>query len=162
MKKYCLNIQEVDEYAHDICSMITKDEMGNYDEVIAIARGGLVLSVYVAHALQKRSVIIIHGRETKNDCEYSEKNDPVLSFDRNELIKIAGKKVLVVEDIVGSGKMIKTIVEELSQFFPASVDIATLVINTENWKKYNDSLYSDRIKYVGKAYDGWVVFPWEN
>lgn len=87
--------------------------------------------------------------------------DKTFSCWNMNLSKIRGKKVLIVDDILGSGATIRKIKEEVKKWEPEELRTAICVVNEQNWEKSNRSNYNAEIEYIGKAVRGWVVFPWE-
>ena len=128
--------------------------------IISIVRGGMIPSVILAHKLNVRNVENIKSIETLNDEINAIKQEPIIDKNIN-LSNIKGKKVLIVDDILGSGATIKKIKEEVKKWKPKEIRIAICIVNEENWEKSNTNNYKDEIEYIGKSVRGWVVFPWE-
>ena len=76
--------------------------------IISIVRGGMIPSVILAHKLNVRNVVNIKSIETLNDEINAIKQEPIIDKNIN-LSNIKGKKVLIVDDILGSGATIKKI-----------------------------------------------------
>lgn len=128
--------------------------------IISIVRGGMIPSVILAHTLNVRNVENIKSIETLNDEINAIKQEPIIDTNIN-LSNIKGKKVLIVDDILGSGATIKKIKEEVKKWKPKEIRTAICIVNEENWEKSNTNNYKDEIEYIGKSVRGWVVFPWE-
>src|SRR5574344_1587614 len=82
------------------------------DVILAIARGGLTLSHLMSQALNKRNVFII------NTISYDRKvqKDMVEIFNFPNLTGF--KRVLVVDDIIDSGKTVKEVLNILKIHYP--------------------------------------------
>ena len=120
----------------------------------------MIPSVILSHELNIRNVENIKSIETLNDEINAIKKKPIVDKNIN-LSNIKGKKVLIVDDILGSGATIKKIKEEVKKWKPKEVRTAICIVNEENWEKSNNTNYKDEIEYIGKSVRGWVVFPWE-
>lgn len=128
--------------------------------IISIVRGGMIPSVILSHVLNIRNVENIKSIETLNDEIDAIKQKPIVDTNIN-LSNIKGKKVLIVDDILGSGVTIRKIKEEVKKWKPKEVRTAICIVNEENWEKSNKTNYRNEIEYIGKSVKGWVVFPWE-
>lgn len=130
------------------------------DIIISIVRGGMVPSVILSHLLNVRDVVNIISKETESD-EINAKKQKI-DIDKNiNLNNLEGKKVLIVDDIVGSGQTIREIKEIIKKWNPKDIKVAVCLINEENWKKSNIGEYKSIVDYLGESLRGWVVFPWE-
>ncbi|HXW38045.1 MAG TPA: phosphoribosyltransferase family protein, partial [Nitrososphaerales archaeon] len=66
--------------------------------------------------------------------------------------EVAGKTVLVVDDLVDEGDTLRTVVKHLSSKNPRS--IRTAVLFRKPWSSVTPDYYLETL-------DEWVVFPWE-
>ncbi|QKF59023.1 phosphoribosyltransferase [Aliarcobacter lanthieri] len=117
------------------------------DTFLSIARGGLTLSHLMAQALNQRNLYII------NSVSYDRKTQK----DTHDLFNIpnldGAKKVLIIDDIVDSGKTMKLIVELLEKMYPnIEFKLATLF--------YKNTALVKPDFYIKKA-DCWIEFFWE-
>ena len=71
------------------------------------------------------------------------------------------KKILIVDDIVGSGKTIQLVKEQIQKSLPEKIMTAVCYVNQLNWQKNNTSNVYEFIDFIGRIAYGWVVFPWE-
>lgn len=132
----------------------------NPEIIISIVRGGMIPSVILSHNLNIRWVKNIKVTETVNDEINAIKQEPII--DTNiDLSEIKGKKVLIVDDILGSGATIRKVKQEVKKWQPKELKTAICIVNEDNWEKSNNLNYNDEIEYIGKSVRGWVVFPWE-
>lgn len=114
------------------------DKMEAVEFVVGISRGGLFPAMVVATAVIKPLVVA-----------YIDKQDNVY-FDRDEWIK--GKKVLLVDDIVRTGKTLHKVSELLSQKGAAAVETLT--------PYYLEGMIS-RMPDYGVAVSEDIEFPWD-
>ncbi len=109
-----------------------------FDTIIAVCRGGLVPASLVARALDIRIVDTLCF-ETKNNEE--------------ELIKttsLADKNLLIVDDIVNTGRTAKAV----RRLFP-NAHYASLYVK-DDYKELVDTYITD------VSQDTWFIFPWEH
>lgn len=128
--------------------------------IISVVRGGMIPSVILSHTLNIRNVENIKSIETLNDEIDAIKQKPIVDTNIN-FSNIKGKKVLIVDDILGSGATIRKVKEEVEKWNPKEIRTAICVVNEKNWEKSNKTNYKNEIEYIGKIVRGWVVFPWE-
>lgn len=121
----------------------------NYDCILAVSRGGLVPAVMISHLIGIREVQVIDIKRNSTNEAYSNKMEPVISnFDKTVL---AGKNVLIVEDIVSTGRSLSVLLEYLSTVDYRNVDVFSLVQHETN----NLHVYSCM------KTKKWIKFPWE-
>jgi hypoxanthine phosphoribosyltransferase len=108
--------------------------------VIGVSRGGLIPAVLVATKLDKPLV-----------AAYINKRDEIF-FDREEWLK--GKTVLIVDDIVRSGKTLNLLVKYLTKTEIKTILIYT-VFSVPTLRKYEISVSSEEVKDD-------VRFPWDH
>lgn len=132
----------------------------NPEIIVSIVRGGMIPSVILSHYLNIRKIENIKSIETISDEINAVKKKPMID-EKVNLSEIKRKKVLIVDDILGSGATIRKIKEEIKKWQPKELRTAICVVNEENWEKSNKGNYNDEIDYIGKIVRGWVVFPWE-
>lgn len=118
------------------------------DVVIAIARGGLLLAGSISYALGTKNCGSINVEfYTGIDERLPE---PVLSSPMLDSPALAGKRVLLVDDVSDSGHTLALVVALLRDF-AAEVRTATL------YTKPRTVLVPD---YTWRETGGWIVFPW--
>jgi len=122
------------------------------DVVVGIARGGLPLAVALSHQLGVADFRVLAMRRNSSDSRYSERG-PVrldcLSPDK----ALAGRRILLADDIVGDGGTLAAAVNLLTAAGLAELRTAALVRNVHA---------TVRPDYEGVTADDWTVFPWEN
>lgn len=123
------------------------------DAVLALARGGLTPAGHLTCALDVPATHVVRVRRTADDSRYATKNPPVIDS-AAPLPLAAGQRVLVVDDIVGTGETATVILGHLSAagLAPDDVRFAAVVRN-------HRSAYVP--EYCAAVIDDWIVFPWE-
>ncbi|HWS35797.1 MAG TPA: phosphoribosyltransferase family protein [Actinoplanes sp.] len=120
--------------------------------ICAVARGGLTAAAYLATVLDVPSTHTVRVRRTESDDRYAAKQAPVL-----EVVSPARigpeDRVLIVDDIVGTGATEKVVREHLSDLGAGQVRSVALVRN------HRSPLIPD---YCPVVLDDWIVFPWEH
>ena len=117
------------------------------DAILGVSRGGLTLSHLMSQALNQRNLFII------NAISYNKKEqkDIVEIFNIPNLSGF--NKVLIVDDIIDSGKTIKDVISLLNKTYPnIEFKIATLFYKEDALVKPDFS--------VNKT-DIWIEFFWE-
>lgn len=117
------------------------------DAILGIARGGLTLSHFMSQALSQRNVF------TLNTISYDGRiqKDNVEVFNIPSLEKF--KKVLIVDDIIDSGKTIEKVMTLLKNSYPnIEFKVASLFYK-------EDALVRPDFT-INKA-DKWIDFFWE-
>jgi hypoxanthine phosphoribosyltransferase len=120
-----------------------RDFLDKIDIVIGVSRGGLVPAALLAAKTDKPLV-----------AAYIDKRDEI-HFDRPEWIN--GKKVLVVDDVIRSGKTLWLLKKSLEKnTAPGSTEFFTLfkVLTLVN-NKFSIKVFSREINED-------VIFPWDN
>lgn len=104
-------------YSYEICKKDTQklvdiSKSFQADAFLSIARGGLTLSHLMAQAMNQRNIFTI------NSISYDRKNqkDSIDIFNIPDLKSY--KKVLIIDDIVDSGKTMIEIFKILNEKFP--------------------------------------------
>lgn len=133
-----------------------RDQSITFDAIIAIQRGGCVPGVYLSHIMEIPDFFTIGVRTTATEnIRSSRLVDPIISSNYS-FKNIKGKRILIVDDVVNTGKTINIAKSCLRKFQPASLKTAALV-----W----DGSYSNRfcpVDFHTLYTPDWVVFPWEN
>lgn len=129
------------------------------DLIVGVVRGGCVPAVYLSHKLKTPMVTI--------NC--SLRDAKTGGFDPLALLPVvtaasAGKKVLIVDDIVDGGDTIAVLRQEIAKIASERVDALQNVRVTSLW--FNPSQTQATVDYYANTMDRahdprWVVFPWE-
>lgn len=118
------------------------------DLVIAVARGGLIPSGALAYALGIKLADCINV-EFYTDI-HATLSDPVLLAPLLDTEAIRGKKILVVDDVVDSGRTLALVIKLLDGL---DADVRSTVL----YKKPTSIVEPD---YFWQHTDKWIIFPW--
>ncbi|MCU7827278.1 phosphoribosyltransferase [Kitasatospora sp. DSM 101779] len=127
--------------------------------VVGVVRGGLVPAVILAHRLGVRDVRALEITHTVDDATNAAKTAQPVTRNSASLGDVAGRDVLVVDDVAGTGETLAAAAHLIGQAGAARVRTAVLVVNTSNWS--GDRPPAQAMTAIGKTARGWVVFPWE-
>ncbi len=142
---------DVLELSRNILSQI-EDKKIKIDTIIPVLRGGMPLALLLGYNFENVNTACIHVRS-------SDKNIPNSSFSNPNLVGITnnnfitGKNILLVDDVIDSGKTIDLCLNILKKYKPRSITIATLY----NFNKTKTNIISGQ--KMDKHF--WIVFPWE-
>ena len=101
-----------DLFKNDTQELVNQCRQFEPDAILAIVRGGLSLSHHMAQALNIRNLYTLNSIYYEDDI----KQNKITIFNVPD-IKNA-KKLLIVDDIVDSGKTLKTVTKLISDKFP--------------------------------------------
>ncbi|MGW5736282.1 MULTISPECIES: phosphoribosyltransferase [Streptomyces] len=142
---------------------ITDD--GLPDLLVAVVRGGMVPATIIAHHLRIRDVRCLQVRHTVGEEIGSPKSASPSIHHPHSLSDVAGTDVLIVDDVVGSGKTLSFSGELLDGLGAARIRTAVLAVNLINWRReHSKPPANDPVRlldYVGSLHEGWVICPWE-
>jgi len=118
------------------------------DIIIAVARGGLLPAGALSYAMGVKLSDAINV-EFYTDVHQT-LPDPVLLAPMLDTESVAGRKLLVVDDVADSGRTLALVLELLRGF---GAEARSAVI----YSKPRSVIEPD---YVWKSTDEWIVFPW--
>ncbi len=134
-----INWETTIEYCERLAGMIDFEP----DVIVGISRGGLVPARILSDILGKR--VLILGMEFYKGIN-ERKDRPAIT---QELPKLEGLKILLVDDVSDSGKSLVTAMELLKG---NKVKTATL-----HYKPHS----SYKPDYFVETSNSWIVYPWE-
>lgn len=113
----CAKLTQYPEKAEEVCAIIASKLKGEkIDVVCGPAMGGIVISYELARTLGVRAI-------------FTERKDNIMELRRGFEVR-PGERVLIVEDVVTTGKSSKETIEVLKQFDAEIVGIACIVDRT--------------------------------
>ena len=122
--------------------------------VVGIARGGLPLARRVARQLAVETVEVA-ARHNASDAAYLQATGQVELAEPAAHLPAAGARLLVVDDICGTGATLAAVTSLLTRCAPAMLRTAALCRNAAT-----DGTAHVPDVWVWRLRD-WVVFPWE-
>jgi uncharacterized protein len=145
---------EVVSVVVQLASEVVRD--GPPELLVAVERGGLVPGVMLSHRLGGLPLTTLGVRATLDDRVYAIKG-PASVF-RHPALSMQHRNVLLIDDIVGSGRSLAVARAVIEQEQPSRLRTATCFVNADHTQDVDPSAVAD---YVGRIYRGWLVFPWE-
>ena len=123
-----LSEEEVDKRINEIGKQITRDYEGKQIHLICVLKGGVFFMCELAKRIEVPvsmdfMAISSYGADTKSSG--------VIKIVKDLDESITGKDVLVVEDIVDSGRTLSYLLEMLGDRHPASLHLCTLLDKPE-------------------------------
>lgn len=123
-----LKEEEVDKRIAEVAAMINRDYAGKEVHLICILKGGVFFTCELAKRLTVPvSMDFMSVSSYGNGTESSGVVRIVKDLDES----IAGKNVLIVEDIIDSGRTLAYLIEILKQRNPESIHLCTLLDKPE-------------------------------
>lgn len=138
------------DFLQDLCILKERVEkgIGVPDALVCIARGGMTMSHMLGLVWNIRSVYCL------NAISYTDKKiQTSLVLENLPVIKPSHKKILVVDEIVDSGKSLDAVIQKLRSQFPASLFYTATI-----FQKPDARIKAD---YCVKEPSEWVDFFWE-
>ncbi|MEV0680147.1 phosphoribosyltransferase family protein [Actinosynnema sp. NPDC050436] len=121
------------------------------DCVLGVSRGGLVPAVALSNALGVSTFHAIAVGRNVGDGQYLDKQPPTVLWG-DDLTGLRGRRVLVVDDVAGSGATLRHVREQVALAGAAEVWTTVLVRMKRG---------AGEVDFVAVELDDWVVFPWE-
>ena len=123
-----LKEEEVDKRIAEVAAMINRDYAGKEVHLICILKGG----VFFTCALAKRLTVPV-SMDFMSVSSYGSgtESSGVVRIVKDLDESIAGKNVLIVEDIIDSGRTLAYLIEILKQRNPESIHLCTLLDKPE-------------------------------
>lgn len=141
-----LSWAEVEGYASDLAERIHSTYQPA--TLLAVMKGGAVVGVLVADRLRFSRVYTVNVRS----YEKVGLRSGVDVYQKPPKECLLGKRVLVVDDIVDSGKSLSTVIQVASRYGAKEVRSAALLV--KEWSKHMPDFYLQKVR-------GWVFYPWE-
>ena len=135
--------------SRDLAQMIVDSDF-TPDIIIAVARGGLLPAGALSYAMGVKLSDAVNV-EFYTDV-HETLPDPVLLAPMLDTESISGRKVLVVDDVVDSGRTLALVLELLSGH---GAQCRSAVV----YEKPQSEVKPD---YAWKTTDEWIVFPWSD
>lgn len=118
------------------------------DTIIGILRGGYIIARIIADALNIDELGIVEVKFYKSVGERAER--PIIT--QPLVIDVRGKKVLIVDDVVESGRTLEIVTEQTRLRGAKEVKVAALFF------KPKSIIIPD---FYAVKTTKWIVFPWE-
>ena len=123
-----LKEEEVDKRIAEVAAMINRDYAGKEVHLICILKGGLFFTCELAKRL---TVPVSMDFMSVSSYGSGTESSGVVRIVKDLDESIAGKNVLIVEDIIDSGRTLAYLIEILKQRNPESIHLCTLLDKPE-------------------------------
>lgn len=147
LKFLTLTWDDVQQLSYKVCDQILKENF-KPDVIVGVMRGGWIPARIVLDILDVETLAALEIKFYKGIGEVKER--PILT--QPLIVNIRDKKVLIVDDVVDTGKSLSIAVETLKLYGPQQIKTAALVVKP--WSIINPDFYALKT-------DAWVIFPWE-
>ncbi|MEM1635603.1 MAG: phosphoribosyltransferase [Thermosphaera sp.] len=135
---------------HRALSVLAEQVRRNYqpDTIITIVKGGLIPARIIGDLLGIDEIGYVGVKFYKGVEKRGEK--PFVTF--TALPRLDYKKILIVDDVIESGRTISTVVDLVSKYNYSGLKALALFVKP--WSPVKPDYYYEVV-------DKWVVFPWE-
>lgn len=123
-----LKEEEVDKRIAEVAAMINRDYVGKEVHLICILKGGVFFTCELAKRL---TVPVSMDFMSVSSYGSGTESSGVVRIVKDLDESIAGKNVLIVEDIIDSGRTLAYLIEILKQRNPESIHLCTLLDKPE-------------------------------
>ena len=123
-----LKEEEVDKRIAEVAAMINRDYAGKEVHLICILKGGVFFTCELAKRL---TVPVSMDFMSVSNYGSGTESSGVVRIVKDLDESIAGKNVLIVEDIIDSGRTLAYLIEILKQRNPESIHLCTLLDKPE-------------------------------
>jgi hypoxanthine phosphoribosyltransferase len=147
----------IDAFTRQLAALADGDGMP--ETVVGIMRGGMIPAVMIAHQLGIRDVRTIEVTHTASDGINAAKTSAPADKNPASLGDLAGRDVLLVDDIAGSGATLEHTCRMVEALGVRRLRTAVLTVNRANW--HAPAAPEEHIDYIAEHNDTWVIFPWE-
>lgn len=149
-----LSWNDVDRNCQLLFNKIKETDI-HFDTIVSIQRGGNIPAIKLGELMRINDHQSIGIRTTASeDIKAKRLKNPIVKIN-SKLGNIRNKKILLVDDVVNTGKTLEIALKEILKYKPAVYKTAALVLDKNN----NGS--TPNIDFYACQTPDWVVFPWE-
>ncbi len=141
--KVMITEEQIQDRINELAEQINKDYEGETVTLVSVLTGGIMFSTDLAKRLTVDVVYDFIDISSYGEGEDREKSGDI-KLNRDLLFDIEGRNVILVEDIIDTGKSIKYLREYLSLRKPKSIKICSLLNKQE--KREIENL---EVEYIG-------------
>ncbi len=128
--------------------------VGSFDAMVMITRGGVIPGGLLAEALNIQSLLTAAVDFPATESAGLMAFPTFMQFPAESLLR--GRKILIVDDVWGSGRTSTTVRERVGAAGAESVFTCVLHFNP-----YRSLFTKIKPDYYGAATDAYIVYPWE-
>lgn len=143
-----LSWEKIIELSKEVSKKILQDKF-RPDIIVGITRGGWIPSVLISDELGLKDLLALKIEHWGITASKDEKAR--VKFPLN--IDLAGKKILLVDDLTDTGESIELAIEHLKELNAKEVKTATLLHKTQS--SSNPDFYAKKVEKWK-----WITFPW--
>lgn len=149
--------QEIEQIVDTVHAQIQRGTVGGYPNcIVAVSRGGLIPGVMLSHRLGVDMLLTLQIRSTVADSVNSQKVPPLINGDDGSLFAASGKRVLLVDDIFGTGRSHELAYNTICKYHPQT--LRSVVLYRNHSQVARTTLLPT---VVGAETRSWIKFPWE-
>lgn len=134
-----LSAEDIRNKIAEMAEQIRKEFEGKKPVFLAILNGSFIFAADLVRAVNIESEITFIKLASYKGMKSSGKVDTLIGLDT----ELEGRHIIIVEDIVDSGKTLSEFIPELHKFRPESVTIASLLLKSEELR------YPIDVKFLG-------------
>ncbi len=135
--------EKIQERVTELAEQISNDFKGETVTLVSVLTGGIMFSTDLAKRLDLDVVFDFIDISSYGEGDNREKSGDI-KLNRDLLFDIEGKNVILIEDIIDTGKSIKYLKEYLSLRNPKSIKICSL-LNKQEKREIKDLT----VEYIG-------------
>jgi len=147
MQKTFLDWRDIEE----LVAQLIKQLPGDYDALLAIARGGLVPCCLISEHMDMRNILVA---AVMHYTGVGQTIDRPLFLQFPDDILLADKRILVIDDVWDTGKTIMAVKARLNG---VGCDHAVATLHYKPARSHTP----DRPDYFASVTDDWIVYPWD-
>jgi hypoxanthine phosphoribosyltransferase len=134
-----LSPAELSQITSDLGKRISTDYEGLNPILIAVLNGAFVFAADLIRAITIQSEITFVKVASYEATSSKGTVEEILGLEKD----ITGRHIIIVEDIVDTGLTMTELLKNFKEYYPASIEICSLLLKPESLKKPLD------VKYVG-------------
>jgi hypoxanthine phosphoribosyltransferase len=127
-----------------------------FDQIICLARGGMRVGDVLSRIFNQPLAILATQSYFANADKTESQGELTIGQHMAKVNQTLGKKILLVDDLVDSGKTMQEVVEHLKQRYPGIDEVKTAVIWKKNSSVFTPDFWADDL--VGNP---WIHQPFE-
>jgi len=149
IQKEIISWYELEQYSAMLAERINFSNSSKYNAIVAITRGGLFVAGLLSHLLDIKNIETIGVQYYTGIAKTKDEPEMIKALNKGSIVN---KNVLVVDDLVDSGKTMKFVCDYINSITTCNLHTAVL------FKKPTSKFDPD---YYIRITDKWLVFPYE-
>jgi len=149
IQKEYITWYEIEQYSKMLAERIEYDNV-KYDTILAITRGGLFVAGLLSHLLDIKIIETVGVQYYTGIAKTKNEPEMIKNLSKNSIIN---KNVLLVDDLVDSGKTMKFVSDYINNI--TTCNSHTAVLFKKPVSKFEPNYYI-------RITDKWLVFPYEH